>query len=156
MTLEDIFKNAKSRIQTCGVSEDSIEYRRYKLEQKKKLMKNLMDSDYQFANIYYDVLVNRADFRRYMVGTVKRNWDSTPDELNKSRTEALEKAESRMVTVPTEGYEPYAVVTLEYHLDINKTSVESLDLAIEDQNGMFAFLWFDFENEKESLPLITW
>lgn len=74
MTKEEILKEARARVQHtgCTVPEEEINYVMYKYDQCKKMMCQLMKTDFPFARITYDVIVNRTTFRNYMVDTVSK------------------------------------------------------------------------------------
>lgn len=160
MTKEEILKDARTRVQRAGFTmpEEEINYVMYKHDQCKKMMCQLMKTDFPFARITYDVIVNRTTFRNYMVDTVSKKSDMTPHELNTARSQALEKANKRMIDIPYEGFEPYAIVKFEYTLKVHDTSVNSLIHAIEERNGLYGFLWFDFDEPQteDSMPIIKW
>ena len=79
-----------------------------------------------------------------------------PHELNMARSQALEKANKRMMDIPYEGFEPYAIVKFEYTLKVNDITVNTLNHAIEERNGLYRFLWFDFDEPQteDSMPII--
>jgi hypothetical protein len=160
MTKEEILKEARSRVQRAGFTmpEENMDYIMHKCEQCKKMMCQLMKTDFPYAKITYDVIVNKTTFRNYMVDTVSAKSDMTPHELNIARVQALERANKRMTDIPYEGFEPYAIVKFEYTLKVYDTSVNTLNHAIEERNGLYGFLWFDFDEPQteDSMPIIKW
>lgn len=75
MTKEEILKEARTRVQRAGftIPEEEMNYIMYKREQCKKMMRQLMKTDFPLAKITYDVIVNRTTYRNFMVDTVSKN-----------------------------------------------------------------------------------
>lgn len=160
MAKEEILKEARTRVQHAGftIQEEEMNCIMYKREQCKKMMCQLMKTNFPLARITYDVIVNRTTYRNYMVDTVSKKSDMTPHELNMARSQALETANKRMMDIPYEGFEPYAIVKFEYALKVYDTSVNTLNHAIKERNGLYGFLRFGFDEPQteDSMPIIKW
>lgn len=160
MEKEKILEEAKAMTRHGGfgyIYNPSLEYESYRIRQIMNEVSSIMKNEFfPFTEVRYSVLVRREKFRAYMVNTVSTQPDMTPHELNSKRVEALNNADKRMEDVGIDGYEDYGIVHLKYVCETRKMSIDMMLNAVEDKNNVFAFLWFDYEQQNDVFPTIKW
>jgi len=161
LTVCEILDMAKQMLQFNSaymISEVNEKHYCYFLRQTRRKLAEIMDTmDAPLGIITYDILVNRAAYKRYIYEQVG-GCDLTPHELNKKREERLKETERNFKDVPVDGYDNFAIIKYTLQYETEQLSLRYLRGVVAATGKIGAFLWYDFKNENKNLniPIITW
>ena len=165
MTKYEVIEIARKHIQSnmggcwdCDIDvADDLLYEQHVDNEVRRMLVEIAMTEGNFATVVFSSLVNKQVYRQVCVNEVHRG-DLQPNELNRLRCEAVEKANSSMEDVY--GHDDFALVKIRLNVEIRRVSMQYLyDHLKYYRKNCCMFLWFDLEgrnNGAPEMPQIEW